>query len=123
MRQARLRALGRGGGGGAWAGWRRLGGVEAGGQLLLEEHDEERFLEFTRSKDGQIVTINASTKTSSEARLPTALPWPMLQGSLGCSAKDVHGCIMFVLCAPAAGSPGWPSPSRPRAPTCLSPRP
>ena len=73
MHQAWLRALGRGGGEGAWAGWRRLGGVEAGGQLLLEEHDEERFLEFTRSKDGQIVTINSSTKTSSEVRHSTAL--------------------------------------------------
>lgn len=58
VHQAWLRALGRGG----------------GGQLLLEENDEERFLEFSRSKDGQIVAINASTKTSSEVRHPIALP-------------------------------------------------
>ena len=42
-------------------------GRGGGGQLLLEEHEEERFLEFGRSKDGRIVTLNASTKTSSEA--------------------------------------------------------
>ena len=65
IHQAWLRALGRGGGA-----WLRALGRRGGGQLLLEKHDEERFLEFSRSKDGQIVTINASTKTSSEVRLP-----------------------------------------------------
>ena len=58
VHQAWLRALGRGG----------------RGQLLLEERDEERFLEFSRSKDGQVVAINASTKTSSEVGQPIASP-------------------------------------------------
>ena len=76
VHQAWLRALGRGG----------------GGQLLLEEHDEERFLEFSRSKDGRIVAINASTKTSSEVRRLIALPWHVLQGLLaGCGAKHGYG--------------------------------
>jgi hypothetical protein len=54
--QARLRALGQSG----------------PGQRLLEEPEPQRFLELGRSKDGRMLTLNASTKTSSEARRPPA---------------------------------------------------
>ncbi len=35
---------------------------------MLEEPEPQRFLELGRSKDGRMLTLNASTKTSSEAR-------------------------------------------------------
>ncbi|KAK9845992.1 hypothetical protein WJX81_007901 [Elliptochloris bilobata] len=52
--------------------WVRQLGQGGRGRLLLEEAEPERFLELGRSKDGQIVTLNASTKTSSEVHLVDA---------------------------------------------------
>ena len=52
-----------------WQVWLRELGHGGRGQLVLEEREAERFLELGRTKDGCLLTLNASTKTSSEARL------------------------------------------------------
>ena len=46
---------------------RRLSGGH-GDEVVLREDDASRFLALTATKDGAVVTINASSKTSSEVR-------------------------------------------------------
>ena len=72
---------------------RRVSGVGSSrDEVVLEEADPARFLQLGRTKDGAYVTINSSSKTSSEVRRVLGVetctgqpPWPtpqwVLEGS------------------------------------------